>query len=98
MSKGKVLIIVGDATETVDTLYPFYRLIEGGFQPNQYFNEANPDSHYHSTGPELWRQTGEAITHLVVAVGTGGTISGVGRYLKERNPEIEVIGRASVAP
>jgi cystathionine beta-synthase len=66
--------------------------IEGAFQPNQYFNAANPDSHHASTGPELWRQTGGAVTHLVVAVGTGGTITGVGHYLKEQNPAIEVIG------
>src|SRR3954467_15413484 len=66
--------------------------IPGAFQPNQYFNPANPAAHHASTGPELWEQTGGAITHLVAGVGTGGTISGVGRYLKERNPAIEVIG------
>jgi len=66
--------------------------IPGAFQPNQYFNMANPQAHYESTGPELWEQTGGAITHLVAGVGTGGTITGVGRYLKERNPAIEVVG------
>ncbi len=66
--------------------------IPGAFQPNQYFNQANPEAHYRSTGPEVWRQSGGRVTHLVVAVGTGGTISGVGRYLKEQNPEIEVVG------
>src|SRR5205814_1632543 len=66
--------------------------IPGAFQPNQYFNPANPEAHYRSTGPELWEQSAGRITHLVVGVGTGGTITGTGRYLKERNPAIEVIG------
>src|SRR6476646_7057270 len=66
--------------------------IPGAFQPNQYFNDANPQAHYLSTGPELWRQTGGGITHLVAGVGTGGTITGTGRYLKERNPDLQVIG------
>src|SRR5204863_4705065 len=66
--------------------------IPGAFQPNQYFNPANPAAHYASTGPELWEQTGGAITHLVAGVGTGGTITGTGRYLKEQNPAIQVIG------
>jgi cystathionine beta-synthase len=66
--------------------------IPGAFQPNQYANAANPEAHYLTTGPELWRQSGGAITHLVAGVGTGGTITGTGRYLKEQNPAIEVIG------
>ena len=68
------------------------REIPGGFQPNQYANPANPEAHYLSTGPELWRQTGGKITHFVAGVGTGGTITGTARYLKEQNPKIEVIG------
>lgn len=64
----------------------------GAFQPNQYRNPANPESHMGTTGPEIWRQTAERITHFVASVGTGGTISGVGRYLKSENPAIEVIG------
>jgi cystathionine beta-synthase len=66
--------------------------IPGAFQPNQYRNQANPETHYRTTGPELWRQSGGQLTHLVVGVGTGGTITGVGRYLREQNPAIEIIG------
>ncbi len=66
--------------------------IPGAFQPNQYFNPANPQAHYESTGPELWEQTGGRLTHLVAGVGTGGTITGMGRYLKERNAGIQIIG------
>jgi cystathionine beta-synthase len=63
----------------------------GAFQPNQYRNAANPSAHEQSTGPEIWRQTAGRITHFVAGVGTGGTISGVGRYLKAQDPAIQVI-------
>jgi cystathionine beta-synthase len=66
--------------------------IPGAFQPNQYHNENNPQAHYLTTGPELWKQTEGSITHFVVSVGTGGTITGAGRYLKEMNPDIVVVG------
>jgi cystathionine beta-synthase len=66
--------------------------IPGAFQPNQYHNQNNPDAHYYSTGPEIWEQTQGRITHFVVSVGTGGTVSGTGRYLKEKNPDVQVIG------
>jgi cystathionine beta-synthase len=68
------------------------REVPGAFQPNQYFNPRNPEAHYRSTGPEIWRQTDGRVTTFVAGVGTGGTITGVGKYLKEQNPAVRVIG------
>lgn len=68
------------------------REVPNSWKPNQYDNLSNSKAHYEQTGPEIWRQTEGKITHLVVGVGTGGTISGTGRYLKEQNPAIKVWG------
>jgi cystathionine beta-synthase len=92
-------VVVAPTDVAPDSPQSYYRVadrltaeIPGAFQPNQYANPANPETHYLSTGPELWRQSGGAMTHLVVGVGTGGTITGVARYLREQKPDIEVIG------
>lgn len=61
------------------------------FKPDQYANPMNPQAHYDSTGPEIWEATGGRVTHFVASIGTGGTVMGTGRYLKQRNPDIQVI-------
>jgi cystathionine beta-synthase len=66
--------------------------IPGAYKPDQYSNMANPEAHYERTGPEIWEQTGGEIDAIVVSVGTGGTISGVGRYFKEKKPEVLIVG------
>ncbi|MFO0807487.1 MAG: cystathionine beta-synthase [Gemmataceae bacterium] len=68
------------------------REIPGAWRPNQFANLSNPDVHYRTTGPEIWQQTNGRVTVFVCGVGTGGTASGVGRYLKEQNPDVKVIG------
>ena len=92
-------VVLAPTDVSPDSPQSYYRVadrltdeIPGAFQPNQYFNQANPQAHYESTGPELWEQTAGRITHLVAGVGTGGTITGTARYLRERNPDLVVIG------
>lgn len=68
------------------------REIPGAWRPNQFANLSNPEIHYRTTGPEIWQQTDGRVTVLVAGVGTGGTLSGAGKYLKERNPDIKLIG------
>jgi cystathionine beta-synthase len=84
------------APESPDSYYSvsdrLSKEIPGAFKPDQYSNPNGPLSHYETTGPEIWRDTDGRITHYVAGVGTGGTISGAGKYLKEQNPNIRVIG------
>ena len=107
MSQEKVALLRAYGAEVVitPTAVPpespesYYRVadrlteeIPGAFQPNQYFNVENPRTHYETTGPEIWAQTDGTVDVFVAGVGTGGTITGVGRYLKEQNPAVEVVG------
>ena len=66
--------------------------IPGAYKPDQYSNPGNPDAHYQTTGPEIWEQTGGELDAVVISVGTGGSITGIGRYLKEQNPELLIVG------
>jgi cystathionine beta-synthase len=68
------------------------REIPGAYKPNQYQNADNPKAHETSTGPEIWRQTAGRVSHFVAGIGTGGTITGVGRYLKSQNPNVQIVG------
>jgi cystathionine beta-synthase len=107
MSREKIDLLRAYGAEVVlaptdvppDSPRSYYRVadrltaeIPGAFQPNQYANDANPQAHYDTTGPELWEQTAGQITHLVVGVGTGGTATGTVRYLRERKPDLVVVG------
>jgi cystathionine beta-synthase len=92
-------VVVAPTDVPPDSPQSYYRVadrlteeIPGAFQPNQYANPANPQTHYDATGPELWEQLGDRLTHLVVGVGTGGTITGMARYLRERKPDLVVVG------
>ena len=69
-----------------------FHSIPGAFMPNQYFNNANPMAHYTTTGPEIWQQTNGEVTHVIVGAGSCGTISGVARFLKEKNSAVKIIG------
>lgn len=82
----------GTPEHYVETAKRIAQQTPNSFYPDQYSHPANPAAHYATTGPELWEQTDGKITHFVSGVGTGGTISGTGRYLKEKNPNIQIIG------
>ena len=107
MSQEKISLLRAYGAEVVitPTAVPpespesYYRVAErlaaeipGAFQPNQYFNAENPAAHYATTGPEIWEQTEGAVDAFVAGIGTGGTISGVGHYLKEQNPDVMIVG------
>ena len=82
----------GTPDHYVETARRIAQETPNSFYPDQYNHPANPLAHYKTTGPEIWRDTDGKITHFVASIGTGGTISGTGRYLKEKNPEIKIVG------
>src|SRR3982750_3856521 len=82
----------GTPDHYVSTAQRIARETPNSFYPDQYSHPANPDAHYRTTGPEVWGQTDGKITHFVSGIGTGGTISGTGRYLKEKNQNIKIVG------
>lgn len=107
MSKEKILLLKAYGAEVIITptsVAPdspdsyngvadrLAREIPGAWRPNQFGNQSNPESHYRGTGPEIWQQTDGRVTVFVAGVGTGGTVTGVGRYLKEMNPDVKIIG------
>ncbi|WP_323911791.1 cysteine synthase CysM [Aeromonas caviae] len=89
---GAELVLVEEGMEAARDLALAMQARGEGLVLDQFNNFANPDAHYRSTGPEIWRQSGGAVTHFVSAMGTTGTIMGVSRYLKEQNPAVAVIG------
>jgi cystathionine beta-synthase len=94
---GAEVIVCPTAVEPEDprSYYSVARQIaqeRNGFLPNQYENPGNPEAHYRTTGPEIWEQTQGELNAFVCGVGTGGTISGIGRYLKEKNPNVTIVG------
>lgn len=82
----------GTPDHYVDTAKRIAKETPNSFYPDQYSHPANPMAHYETTGPEIWNDTEGRVTHFVAGIGTGGTISGTGRYLKEKNPDIRIIG------
>ncbi|HSC25257.1 MAG TPA: cysteine synthase family protein [Candidatus Babeliales bacterium] len=82
---------IKDPNSHYSTACNLHKEIVNSFMPNQYFNPVNAQAHYSLTGPEIWQQTAGTITHFFAAAGSGGTVAGIGRYLKEKNPAIKVI-------
>lgn len=85
-------VAADDARSYYEVAKRLHKEKPGSIYINQYFNELNIEAHYKTTGPEIWKQTEGKVTHVVIASGTGGTISGTGKYLKEMNPNIKVLG------